>query len=285
MNPVLLCGHPILGYTTVMRLLPALSALFVLLVAPVMAAETPWQTVAPGVTMRLVSSGAVKADGTTLLGVELNMPSTTKTYWRIPGETGLLTQIDFAGSHGVAGGQIIWPYPERDPSERYVDYVYHGPMLLPVQVRLDGSSAQVELSVVMGVCSDICVPAQAHFSLKVDGTKDMPNGLRIRQAVAKAPIAWDGPSPAIEAVQYRAAGHVLAVWLDEAVVHPSSLIVATVDGDPLFGVPQKSPEPNLVLIPVLGKADEINLENRSIQLTFTTDMGAYEVTSAVEMAD
>jgi DsbC/DsbD-like thiol-disulfide interchange protein len=268
-----------------MRVLPKLPALLVLLAAPVAAAETPWQTVAPGVTMRLVSAGTVKPDGTTLLGVELDMPANTKTYWRVPGETGLPTQLDFAGSQGVSGDQIIWPYPEREPSERYVDYVYHGPTLLPVQLKLDGAKAQVEVSVVMGVCSDICVPAQAHFSLPVDGAKDMPNGLRIRQAVAMAPIAWDGTSPAIGPVQYRAADQMLAVRLDEPAVHVDSLIVATPDGDPVFGVPQKSPEPNLVLIPVLGKADEINLENRSVQLTFTTDMGAYEVTSPVEMAN
>ena len=268
-----------------MRRHPTLVLLSVLIASPALAAETAWQTVAPDVTLRLVSAGTVKPDGTTWIGVELNMPPTTKTYWRIPGETGLPTELDFAGSQGVTADTIFWPYPERDQSERYVDYVYHGPTLLPVQLQLDAATAQLELSVVMGVCSDVCVPAQARFSLPLDNLKDMPNGLRIRQAVARAPIAWDdGPEP-IGDVHYRAADHALAVRVTGPDLDPDSLIVSTDTGEPLFGAPQKSPEPDLVLIPVLGKTDEINLESRPVQLTFTTGMGAYEVTRSVKTAD
>lgn len=256
-------------------------ALLTLLATPALAAETPWQTVAPGVTMRLVSAGTVKPDGTTLLGLELDMPDDTKTYWRLPGETGLPTELDFAGSQGVNADRIVWPYPQRDRDERYADHVYYGPTMLPVELKLDAATARIELSVVMGVCSDICVPAQAKFSLAVDGAKDMPNGLRIRQAVAMAPIAWDGGPEPIGAVQYRPADQTLAVWLSGPDVDPDSLIAATMDGDPLFGAPQKSPEPNLVLIPVLGKTSEIDLESQAVQLTFTTGMGAYELTRSV----
>ncbi len=268
-----------------MRLHPAAILLVCLLATPLAAAETPWQTVAPGVTLRLVSGGTVNADGTTLLGLELNMPQDTKTYWRIPGETGLPTQLDFAGSQGVGDNRILWPYPERAQSGRYLDYVYYGPTLLPVQLTLTAATAQVDVAVVMGVCSDICVPAQAHFSLKVDGARDMANGLRIRQAAALAPIQWEDGAPPIGDVQYRPADAMLAVSLADPTVDPDSLIVATEDGEPLFGAPQKSPEPNLVLIPVLGKTGGINLENRLVQLTFITDMGAYEITRSVKTAE
>lgn len=268
-----------------MRLHPAIALLPLAVIVPVAAAETPWQTVAPGVTLRLVSAGSVKPDGTTWIGVELNMPAQTKTYWRIPGETGLPTELNFAGSQGVIANTIFWPYPQRDQSAHYVDYVYHGPTLLPVQLQLDAPTAQIEVSVVMGVCSDICVPAQAHFSLPVDAAKDMPNGLRIRQAVAMAPIAWDNGAEPIGDVHYRPAEHVLEVQITSPDLDPDSLIAATEKGEPLFGAPQKSPEPNLVLIPVLGKTAEINLESQSVQLTFTTGMGAYEVTRSVKTAE
>ena len=268
-----------------MRRYSFLFILFSFLAAPVMAAETPWQSVAPGVSMRLVSAGVVKADGTALLGVELDMPADTKTYWRTPGETGLPTELDFSGSTGIASSQILWPYPQRDHDERYADYVYYGPTLLPIELKLDAATAQIELSIVMGVCSEICVPAQARFSLPVDGLKDMPNGVRIRQAVALAPIPWEDDPQPIGTVEYRADEQALAVWLSAPDIDPESLIAVTADGAALFGVPQKSPEPNLVLIPVLGKTAEIDLESRSVQLTFTTAMGAYEVTRSVETAD
>jgi len=268
-----------------MRVYPKAILLLCLAAQPVAAAETPWQTVAPGVTMRLVSAGTVKPDGTTMIGVELDMPLTSKTYWRVPGETGLPTQLDFAGSQGISGDRILWPYPERDQSDRYLDYVYHGPTLLPVQLTLDAKTAQIEVAVVMGVCSDICVPAQARFSLPVDGVKDMPNGLRIRQAAAMAPIAWDNGAEPIGEVHYRLTDQMLAIRITDPAVELDSLIVATEDGNPLFGAPQKSPEADLVLIRVLGKPDEINLESRPVQLTFTTDMGAYEITRSVKTAE
>jgi len=50
----------------------------------------------------------------------------------------------------------------------------------------------------------------------------------------------------------------------------------------LFGAPQKSPEPNLVLIPILGKA-EPDLANQAIRLTFLTDMGAFEVERTIKV--
>jgi DsbC/DsbD-like thiol-disulfide interchange protein len=268
-----------------MRIYPKAILAFCMFATPLSAAETPWQTVAPGVNMRLVSAGTVKPDGTTMVGVELDMPAASKTYWRVPGETGLPTELDFTGSQNISGNQILWPYPQRDQTDRYLDYVYHGPTLLPVRLTLSAATAQVEVAVVMGVCSDICVPAQARFSLPVDGTKDMPNGLRIRQAMALAPIAWDQPAEPFGSVQYRAADQMLAIHDVDPGIDPDSFIAATDDGDPLFGAPQKSPEPGLVLIPVLGKSDEISLENRPVQLTFTTGMGAYEITRSVNTAE
>ncbi|WP_375449752.1 protein-disulfide reductase DsbD domain-containing protein [uncultured Devosia sp.] len=268
-----------------MRHAPFLLGLLVLLATPLAAAETPWQTVAPGVAMRLVSTGQIKADGTTLVGVEVDMPADTRTYWRVPGETGLVTELDFAGSTGITAHRILWPYPQRIEAGGYLDYVYLGPTVLPVELTLDAPAGQAEVSVVMGICSDICIPAQARFSLPIDGAKDMPNGVRIRQAAAMVPIAWDNARQPIGAVRYDAADRLLSVQLTDPDIDPASLIAATEDGEPLFGLPQKSPEPDLVLIPVLSKSHEIDLESQLIQLTFTTGMGAYVVNRSVQATD
>jgi DsbC/DsbD-like thiol-disulfide interchange protein len=249
-----------------------------MLASPVAAGETAWQEVAPGVKLRLISTGQIKADGTALIGLEIDMPETSKTYWRVPGDTGLLTELDFAGSSGVLGHEVLWPYPTRHETEDYLDYAYFGPTVLPVQLSVAPGAAHVELSAVLGVCSDICVPAQAQFSLDLQETQpDRPNGLRIRQAVAMTPMAWQGDTQPIGGVAlWRDAG-MLAVHVDDPELDPASLIATTDSGEPLFGTPQKSPEPNLVLIPILGRADEMDLENQEVRLTFLTGMGAFEV--------
>ena len=257
-------------------------AALILTVTPALSGETPWQEVAPGVKLRLISTGQIKANGTALIGLEIDMPETTKTYWRVPGETGLPTELDLAGSAGVTGHQILWPYPTRDETEDYLDYVYYGPLVLPIEVSVDGANPQLELAAILGVCSDICVPAQARFSLPLrDAEPDRPNGLRIRQALATAPIPWEGDPQPVGNVEYRAGEGMLAVHAGDPDLDPASLIAATADGEPLFGAPQKSQEPNLVLIPVLDDDGDVDLMGRDVQLTFMTGMGAFEVTRTV----
>ena len=46
-------------------------------------------------------------DGTTLAGIQIDMPQNYKTYWKTPGQTGIPTQIDLAGSKGVDGYEIL----------------------------------------------------------------------------------------------------------------------------------------------------------------------------------
>lgn len=263
--------------------LPVLLGSFAVLLSPAFAGETPWQEIAPGVQLRLISTGVIKPDGTTLLGLEIDMPETTKTYWRVPGDTGLPLELDFTGSTGVTGHKVLWPYPLRQDTEDYLDYVYLGPTILPVEVSVEPGHPDAEISAMLGVCSDICLPAQASFSLALsDAAPDRPNGLRLKQALATTPIAWeDGPEP-IDNVQLRADEAMLAVRVSDDTIDPASLIAATEAGEPLFGTPQKSPEPDLVLIPILGKGGAADLGSQDVQLTFMTDMGAFEVTRTVE---
>ena len=228
-----------------------------LLAPTALAGETAWQEVAPGVRLRLISTGQIKPDGQTLLGIEIDMPAGTKTYWRVPGETGLPTELDFSASPGVTGHQILWPYPTLDTSNGYADYVYYGPT----------------------------VPAQVEFSLALSEPEpDRANGLRLRQAMALAPIDWDGSPSPLGDVTYDPDTGMLEIPLSNAELDPTSLIAATPSGLPLFGAPQKSPEPDLVLIPVLGQVDATDLANQPVELTFMTDDGAFAIDSPVTVA-
>ena len=271
-----------------MRSFALATALFAAVTIPVFAGETPWQEVTPGVKLRLVSTGEVKPDGTTLFGLEIDMPENTKTYWRVPGQTGFPTELDFSKSHGVSAGKIVWPHPKVDLSAGYLDFAYFGPTLLPIEVSVENKSAEVEVSALLGICSDICIPAQASFRLPVaDAGPDRPNGLRIKQALAEAPIPWtDGEAP-IGKVEFLKDETTLAVTLATGDIDPGSIIVATDSGEPLFGMPQKSPQPDLVLLPILAKTENIDLTGQDVQLSFMTGMGAFELrrTVGAEPAD
>lgn len=266
-----------------MRAIPAL-ALLSFATLPALGAETPWQEIAPGVEMRVVTSGTVKPNGTTLIGLEINMPANTKTYWRVPGDTGLPTELDFSKSRGIKGHTIHWPFPKRDQTADYLDYVYHGPTVLPIELELEPDSQQLELSAVLGICSDICIPAQASFSMRLDSEPDRANGLRLKQAMALTPIGWPAEEPSFGEISLDLGSGQLLVPVISQAVDIASLIVTAPGGEPLYGTPQKSPEPNLVVVPVLGERDEIDWSNQSVQLTFMTDMGAFEVSRPITAA-
>jgi DsbC/DsbD-like thiol-disulfide interchange protein len=266
----------------VMRFPPIL--LLIVLAVPASAGETPWQELAPGVRARLISSDVLKADGTTLVGIELDMPHNTKTYWRIPGETGIATELDFTGSAGIVGHSVLWPYPTVDRVLGYLDYVYYGPTVLPVVLAVETDAPAVELATTLGVCSDICVPAIARFSLPLTFEKaDAGQGVRLDQAVALSPIQWDGADTAIGETTYDAATGGLTIPLTDPAIEPASLIADTGDPLVLFGTPQKSPDGNSVFLPLLGSVSA-DLGGQTIRITFMTDMGPYEISRQIRSA-
>lgn len=260
-------------------------AALLLLLGPAAAGETPWQEVAPGVNIRMISTGQVKPDGTTLVALELDMPAGTKTYWRVPGETGLPTDLDFSANAQVKSHEMLWPYPIREEQDGYLDYAYFGDTVLPVELTLAPGANAAEVAATMGICSDICVPAQAHFTLPLDdATPDRANGLRIRQALAMVPIDWTDPRQPVGDVTYDAAAAMLVVPVGDDAVDRDSLIASTASGVPVFGAPQISRESSVVLIPVLGDIEESDLVGQTVQLSFTTGMGAFELARTVKPA-
>jgi DsbC/DsbD-like thiol-disulfide interchange protein len=253
-----------------------------LLATPAFAGATPWQDVAPGARARLISADTV-IGGKILAGLELDLPADTKTYWRIPGEAGIPTEFDFAGSTGLSGGTVLWPYPEMDKVQGLTDYVYHGHTVLPVEFTATGNTARLEAAVVMGVCSDICVPAQVKFSLPIDArTPDAEQSLRLAQAVATTPIAWDQPDPPFGAINLAAGG--LSIASIDPAIDPNSLIADVGDPAILFSAPQKSPDNGAWTLKFLGGSDTQSLEGRTVQLTFRTRLGPYAVFQKIAAA-
>lgn len=272
--------HFILRYVLGMRFQGLLLACLILPAIPAFAGETAWQEVAPGVQLRLIGSGIIK-DGKSLLGLEFDMPDTTKTYWRIPGETGLAPDLDFSASTGIEQSTIVWPHPEILKTD-YTDFVYVGDTVLPIEVAASGTAPIAAVSAFLGICSDICMPVEVSFSLPLlDEKPDRANALRIKQALSEAPIPWtDGVEPLGE-VRLDAGANALAVRVQSDAIDLSSLVVTTPSGMPLLGAPQKSQQDDLVLLPILGKTKNSALEGQEVQLTFMTGMGAFELRRTV----
>lgn len=261
-------------------LVPVLLSLFA--AGPAAAAATAWQELEPGTRIRLIASEVLQPDGTTLVGLELEMPASTKTYWRVPGETGIPARVDLSGSTGISAHRMQWPYPQIETIAGYTDFVYYGPTVLPLELTVSGETPLLALTVTLGICSDICMPVDASFALPLDfASPDPGQDLRLAQATAETPIDWPGPDPVLAAVHYDPAAGALLVPLDHPEVDPLSLIADAGPGGPLFGAPQKSPDGRLVRLSLLGDEGEGSLIGKTVRLTFMTSMGPFEVTRRV----
>lgn len=259
-----------------------LSAILVvtLMAAPAFAGASPWQEIAPGVKVRLISSDAA-VDGVSLAGIELDMPPDTNTYWRIPGETGIPTELDFTASSGLANPTVHWPFPEIDRSRGYLDYAYFGPVVLPIEFEAGTGGATLDVALTMGICSDICVPASARLSLPLRlGAPDPAQSIRLDQAMAQVPILWDQPGRPFGSVEAGLDGSLHLLSPDPS-IDPASVIADVGDPAILFETPQKSRDGTLMTLRPLGGGARKGLEGSSVQLTFVTPRGPYAITQVI----
>jgi DsbC/DsbD-like thiol-disulfide interchange protein len=248
--------------------------------SPALAAATLWQEIMPGVKARLISSDKIE-DGRTLAGLEIDMPPGTKTYWRVPGETGIPAEFDFTASSGVSEPTVHWPFPEIDRSQGYLDYVYHGPVVLPVEFEATDAGAILDTAITLGICSDICVPAMMKFTLPLSfGAPDAAQSIRLDQAMAKTPILWNQPGQPFGTVEAGLDGSLHLLSPDPS-IDPASVIADLGDPAILFETPQKSPDGTLWTLKPLGGAASKGLEGSSVQLTFLTPLGAYAVSHII----
>lgn len=251
---------------------------------PALAGAGAWQQVMPDVRLRLISSDRPAADGSVLVGLQVEMPHNTNTYWRVPGETGIPVEIDWSGSTAIASAEIAWPYPLREDVSGFVDHVYRGPLVLPVVVRTQGPGAHLRADLLMGICEEICVPVTASLDLAIGAVPDAGQALRLDQAMAEVPLAWEGAADPFGSVRADAAVAGLRIGPVSAEILPDSIIADMGPAGPVFGAPQKSPDGQSVLLPLLGTATQpSDLIGKSVQLTFRTAMGAYEL--SVQVAD
>ena len=247
-----------------------------LLASSAAATETDWVEVAPDVSIRIVSSDSVSDEGTVWMGLEVDMPADTKTYWRVPGESGIPLVIDTTGSQGVTGLEVAWPFPKRETSAGYLDHAFYGHVLIPFQVAVEGDAAVLAADITMGICSDICIPAMAEFELHLDlATPARANDLRIRQALANVPLLDEGTGLLGEA-RFDAETERLMVEFEDAGFDPSSMIAEIVDTPLLFGEPEVGPG-EVLSFPLMGRAEPSELGNAQARFTFDTPEGPYEI--------
>ena len=101
-----------------------------------------------------------------MAGLELQLAPGWKTYWRRPGEAGIPPEFDWSGSVNVASVRVHWPSPVMFHTNGMETVGYKGDVVLPLEVVPKDAGQPVHLvaRVGMGICNEICMPAEVKVS-------------------------------------------------------------------------------------------------------------------------
>lgn len=123
-----------------------------------------------------------------ITGVRIEMADGWKTYWRMPGESGIPPHFTWTTSV-PAVVTVSYPLPGRFADASGETVGYEREVVFPVKVEAGGASAvHLGLDLFFGVCKDICIPARASVQIAL--------GPAMRDAAGSRMVAtWSGRVP------------------------------------------------------------------------------------------
>lgn len=152
--------------------------------APMPAPANPY---AQNVELRILRGW--RSDGNEhIAALQLILAEGWKTYWRAPGDAGLPPVLHWQKSQNIDTISITWPTPEVIDQNGMTSIGYHGDVVLPLRIKVqEGGKAQINGTLQIGVCKDICVPVtlKLRANLPAVGNSDP----RIHAAIADQPLS------------------------------------------------------------------------------------------------
>jgi DsbC/DsbD-like thiol-disulfide interchange protein len=151
---------------------------------------SPW-TEQHASRVRLLAGRARTANGHYLAGLQIVLADGWKTYWRMPGDSGVPPSFDWAGSGNVAAVNVLYPAPKRMPEAGGEAIGYKQAVLLPLEVTPEDPTKPIKLKLALeyGICREICIPATSNFELAIpSGPQGAPPG-DIASALEQVPRA------------------------------------------------------------------------------------------------
>ena len=166
----------------------ALVALCLALALPAAAEDKPYR-------VSLTGDGF---DGTSWhTGVLIELAPGWKTYWRMPGESGVPPEFTWSTSL-PAKVEVQYPMPSRHVDKSGEAVGYDSEVLFPVTVTPEQAQGlELKLDLFFGVCKDICIPARAEAAIMLGTEQRDPLGsTRVKSALADVPAAGDAVAAA-----------------------------------------------------------------------------------------
>jgi len=157
---------------------------------------SPWQRDGHSAVRLLAGS---RSGAVLLGGIAFQLQQGWKTYWRIPGDSGVPPRFDFSKSDNVEAVTVMWPAPLKfDDGAGGHSIGYHGQIVLPLRIVPKAPDKPVTLraEINYAVCEKLCVPVEANVELgfnNVASTEDA--NLRAALDTVPKPATIGDPNP------------------------------------------------------------------------------------------
>ena len=254
--------------------------------------ESPWvgETFSK---VRLVSgSVAGMSDGQMIAGVQIRLEPGWKTYWRMPGDSGVPPTFDWSGSKNLRSAEVLYPAPHRFTDASGTAIGYEDEVVFPVMVTPERPDEPVELklNVDYGLCKTLCIPNQANLSIELQapaaGKADDPLLTRFVDLVPKP--AESGKLPALGGLEAKLDSAKPELIIDANFADGATGTDLFVEGPGGAFVPVPKPlgpaqnGKQRFVVSFASPAEAEAIRGKPLTLTFVSDEGAREASVTVE---
>lgn len=114
-------------------------------------------------------TGVPGENGARIAALRMEMQPGWKTYWRIPGDSGVPPHFDWAGSENLESATTTWTIPQvfHLPGDRTIGYKTRMVVPLTLTPKDPTKPIKVRLNFTYGVCADICIPAGEDIAVDI----------------------------------------------------------------------------------------------------------------------
>ena len=239
-------------------------ALFAFAAAPFMAATA--QSGVPQPFKVSMLSGGQNGD-IWQAGILVELEPDWKTYWRVPGDTGIPPQFDWAGSKNNGAIEVGYPVPSRFQDAGGESIGYHDRVLFPLSVRSEKPDELVHLKLNMffAVCKEICIPAKAKAELLLNSSNINPDLENWQQRVPR--VVAMGDTPLVTAVRLETLQDKPMLVLSLARAAQDIFVESGTAA--YFGKPQFDVAPGEAWLPIWNLGDAGKLRGVPLKLTLS----------------
>ncbi len=212
-------------------------------------------------------------------GILVELEPGWKTYWRMPGDSGIPPQFDWAGSENSAAIEVGFPVPRRFNDAAGETIGYHDQVVFPVFVtsgKLD-AAVSLQLNMFFAVCKDVCIPAKAKADAALGASAANPLLNEWQKRLPR--LAMAGEAPFVTAVRFETRQN--RPMLVVSLTGQAQDIFVESETSAYFEKPEFDSATGEAWLPIANLKDTAKLRGVPLKLTLSTGDSGIEQTLTI----